>query len=300
MELHKFMIIVIMGPTASGKSRLALETASQINGEIISFDSMQVYRGLEIGTAQPTEEERRQIPHHLVGIYDISQRLDVYTFTELAEKAVADVLARGKTPILAGGTGMYLRSFLYGMDDMPGDRQVRAELDALYDAPEKEAALHAKMAETDPEVLEKFRDCRRRLIRALEVRIVSGRSILELQQNLPRKLRYDVKAFKLEMAPEVLNERIAARTDIMLRDGWIEEAENAIARGLLETPTAHQALGYKIIASYLKGELDKAELREKLVIATRQYARRQRTWFRHQHPEAVSLSSPESPLPIFR
>ena len=300
MELYKFMIIVIMGPTASGKSRLALETASQINGEIISFDSMQVYRGLEIGTAQPTEEEKRQIPHHLVGIYDISQRLDVYTFTELAEKAVADVLARGKTPILAGGTGMYLRSFLYGMDDMPGDRKVRTELDALYDAPEKEAALHAKMAETDPEVLEKFRDCRRRLIRALEVRIVSGKSILELQQNLPRKLRYDVKAFKLEMAPEVLNERIAARSDIMLREGWIEEAENAIARGLLETPTAHQALGYKIIASYLKGELDKGELREKLVIATRQYARRQRTWFRHQHPEAVSLSSPESPLPIFR
>ncbi len=292
------MIIVIMGPTASGKSRLALETAQKINGEIVSFDSMQVYRGLEIGTAQPTAAERQMIPHHLVGIYDIHQRLDVYTFTELAEKAVQDILQRDKVPILAGGTGMYLRSFLYGMDDMPGDRKIRAELDELYDAPEKEAALHARMAELDPAVLEKWRDCRRRLIRALEVKLVSGKSILELQQNLDRKLRYDVQAFKLDLAPEVLNRKIAARTEVMLQEGWIEEAEAAIKAGLLETPTAHQALGYKLIASYLNGEFSLAELKEKLIIATRQYARRQRTWFRHQHPEARSITSPESPLPI--
>ena len=295
------MIIVIMGPTASGKSRLALETARQINGEIISFDSMQVYRGLEIGTAQPTTEERESVPHHLVGIYDISQRLDVYTFTDLAEKAVADVISRGKTPILAGGTGMYLRSFLYGMDDMPGDRTVRAELDALYDAPEKEEALHAKMAETDPEALEKWRECRRRLIRALEVKIVSGKSILELQQNAPRKLRSGVKSYKLEVPPEELNLKIAARTEIMLKEGWIEEAKKAIADGLLETPTAHQALGYKIIAGYLKGEFDRDTLKEKLIIATRQYARRQRTWFRHQHPEAAPLIYRQGSFePIFR
>lgn len=294
------MIVIIMGPTASGKSRLALETAQQIDGEIVSFDSMQVYRGLEIGTAQPTLEERQAVPHHLVGIYDISQRLDVYTFTELAEKAVRDIQARGKVPILAGGTGMYLRSFLYGMDDMPGDRAVRKELDELYDAPEKEGALHARMAETDPAALEKWRECRRRLIRALEVKLVSGKSILELQQHLERKIKYDVQAFKLDLDPEELNKKIASRTDIMLREGWIEEARLAIEKGLLETPTAHQALGYKIIASYLKNEITKEELREKLVIATRQYARRQRTWFRHQHPEAVSVTSPEFPLPIVR
>ena len=294
------MIIVIMGPTASGKSRLALETAKVCNGEIVSFDSMQVYRGLEIGTAQPTPAELAKVPHHLVGICDIYQRLDVYSFTALAEEAVKDIQSRGKTPILAGGTGMYLRSFLYGMDDMPGDRTVRAELDALYDAPEKEAALHAKMAEADPAALEKWGTCRRRLIRALEVKLVSGKSILELQQNLPRKLRYDVKAYKLELTPEELNVKIAARTEIMLKEGWIDEARKAIERGLLETPTAHQALGYKIIDRYLKGEFGFDELKEKLVIATRQYARRQRTWFRHQHPEAESLTSSEFPLPIFR
>lgn len=291
------MIIVIMGPTASGKSKLALETARKINGEIVSFDSMQIYRGLETGTAQPTPEERAAVPHHLVGIYDIEQRIDVYTFTELAEKCVADILKRGKVPVLAGGTGMYLKSFLYGMDDMPGDRTLRAELDALYDAPEKEATLHARMAELDPEVLEKWRDCRRRLIRALEVRLISGKSILELQKNQPRKLREGVKAFKLELPPEELRVKIAARTDVMLANGWVEEARKAIDRGLLETPTAHQALGYKIIDLYLKGEITFDEMKTRLVTATCQYARRQRTWFRHQHPEA-EIISPGSPLPI--
>ncbi|MBR7138115.1 MAG: tRNA (adenosine(37)-N6)-dimethylallyltransferase MiaA [Lentisphaeria bacterium] len=294
------MIIVIMGPTASGKSRLALETARQLNGEIVSFDSMQVYRGLEIGTAQPTADERSCVPHHLVGIYDIKQRLDVYTFTDLAERAVKDIIARGRTPILAGGTGMYLRSFLYGMDDMPGDRELRAQLDELYDAPEREEALRHRMAEIDPAALAKWSECRRRLIRALEVKLISGKSILELQQNQARELRHnDVRAFKLELSPEELNLKIAARTEVMLKEGWIDEAEKAISAGLLETPTAHQALGYKIIDRFLKGEFSREELKEKLIVATRQYARRQRTWFRHQHPEAEAITSPESPLPIF-
>jgi tRNA dimethylallyltransferase len=261
---------------------------------------MQVYRGLEIGTAQPTADERSCVPHHLVGIYDIKQRLDVYTFTDLAERAVKDIIARGRTPILAGGTGMYLRSFLYGMDDMPGDRELRAQLDELYDAPEREEALRHRMAEIDPAALAKWSECRRRLIRALEVKLISGKSILELQQNQPRELRHnDVRAFKLELSPEELNLKIAARTEVMLKEGWIDEAEKAISAGLLETPTAHQALGYKIIDRFLKGEFSREELKEKLIIATRQYARRQRTWFRHQHPEAEAITSPESPLPIF-
>ena len=261
------MIIVIMGPTASGKSRLALETARQLNGEIVSFDSMQVYRGLEIGTAQPTADERSCVPHHLVGIYDIKQRLDVYTFTDLAERAVKDIIARGRTPILAGGTGMYLRSFLYGMDDMPGDRELRAQLDELYDAPEREEALRHRMAEIDPAALAKWSECRRRLIRALEVKLISGKSILELQQNQPRELRHnDVRAFKLELSPEELNLKIAARTEVMLKEGWIDEAEKAISAGLLETPTAHQALGYKIIDRFQFRYFYQPTLCQKLVL----------------------------------
>ena len=294
------MIVVIMGPTASGKSALALETALRLGGEIVSFDSMQVYRGLEIGTAQPTAEEKRLVPHHLTGIFDIEKRVDVCSFTALAEEAVRDILSRGKIPVLAGGTGLYLRTFLYGMDDMPGDRELRSELDELYDAPEKEPSLHEKMRELDPEALKKWGSCRRRLIRALEVKLISGRSILELQGHSPRPLRPGVQAFKLELPPDELNARIAARTEGMLQRGWIEEAKKAIARGLLATPTAHQALGYKIIAKFLKNEFSREELKEKLITATRQYARRQRTWFRHQHPEAQVLTSSAGPLPVSR
>ena len=294
------MIVVIMGPTASGKSALALETALRLGGEIVSFDSMQVYRGLEIGTAQPTAEEKRLVPHHLTGIFDLDKRVDVCSFTALAEEAVRDILSRGKIPVLAGGTGLYLRTFLYGMDDMPGDRELRSELDELYDAPEKEPSLHEKMRELDPAALKKWGSCRRRLIRALEVKLLSGRSILELQSSAPRPLRPGVQAFKLELPPDELNARIAARTEDMLRRGWIEEAEKAITRGLLATPTAHQALGYKIIAKFLKNEFSREELKEKLITATRQYARRQRTWFRHQHPEAQVLTSSATPLPVSR
>lgn len=284
-----------MGPTASGKSSLALKAAELFNGEIVSADSMQLYRGLEIGTAQPTAEERARVPHHLVGIMDIDERADVFTFQSLADKAIRDIQSRSKLPIVAGGTGLYLKNLLYGLDDMPGDRAVRKELDELYDAPEKEALLHSRMAEEDPEALEKFKLCRRRLIRALEVKIITGKSILELQSQSEKKLRYpEITAVKLDVAPEVLAEKIAVRAAAMLKNGWIEEAEEAIKRGLLTSPTAHQALGYKIIAAYLNGEFDRSTLYEKICAATRQYARRQRTWFRHQHPEASALTSAES------
>ena len=288
-------ILVIMGPTASGKSSLALKAAEMFDGEIVSADSMQLYRGLEIGTAQPTSEERKKVPHHLVGIWDIDRRADVFTFQALADEAIRDIRKRGKLPIVAGGTGLYLKNLLYGLDDMPGDRSIRQELDELYDSPEKEPLLFEKIAQLDPEALEKFRLCRRRLIRALEVKIITGKSILELQSQSEKTLRYpDITAVKLDIPPEGLAKKIAVRAKKMLEDGWIEEAQAAINNGLLTSPTAHQALGYKIISSYLNGDFDFNTLYEKICAATRQYARRQRTWFRHQHPEAVALSGAEA------
>ena len=288
-------ILVIMGPTVSGKSSLALKAAEMFDGEIVSADSMQLYRGLEIGTAQPTPEERKKVPHHLVGIWDIDRRTDVFTFQALADEAIRDIRKRGKLPIVAGGTGLYLKNLLYGLDDMPGDRSIRKELDELYDSPEKEPLLFEKMAQLDPEALEKFRLCRRRLIRALEVKIITGKSILELQSQSEKALRYpDITAVKLDIPPEELAKKIAVRAKKMLEDGWIEEAQAAINNGLLTSPTAHQALGYKIISSYLNGDFDFNTLYEKICAATRQYARRQRTWFRHQHPEAVALSGTEA------
>ncbi len=280
-------LAVIAGPTASGKSAMALELAGQLNGEIVSVDSMQLYRDIPIGTAQPTAEERRMIPHHLVGIYDFDCRAEVYTFVEMADRAIKDIIARNKLPILCGGTGLYLKALLYGLDNLPGDEELKKTLDAQYDTPQMLAELQARLKTLGDEVVvEKFTNNRRRLIRALEVRLLTGCSILELQKQYQPRLRYNLlQAFRLEHEREVLQQRIARRAGIMLKNGWIEEAENAFAKGILESPTAHQALGYKLIKRYVDGEFDLRKLEELIVTATWQYARRQLTWFRHQHPE---------------
>ena len=279
-------LTVIMGPTASGKSALALELAEVTGGEIVSADSMQLYYDLPVGTAQPTAAERAQVPHHLVGIYGLAERAEVFRWRELAEAAIADIRRRGRPAIVCGGTGLYLKALLYGLDDLPADRELRRKLDAEYDSPAGEAALHARMAELDPAALERWKSCRRRLIRALEVRLLTGRSIGELQRG-PRPLRHpEARVWRLDPAPELLKERIARRAEAMLENGWIDEARAAVAAGLFTSPTAHQALGYRQIAAFLAGECSRDELRERIVTATWQYARRQRTWFRHQHPEA--------------
>ncbi|MBS1368350.1 MAG: tRNA (adenosine(37)-N6)-dimethylallyltransferase MiaA [Lentisphaeria bacterium] len=279
-------IVVIMGPTASGKSALALDIARRCGGEIVSVDSMQLYRGLEIGTAQPTPEEQREVPHHLVGCFDFHERIDVFAFQRLADRAIAEIRARGRLPVLAGGTGFYLRALLYGLDDLPADRGLRKKLDEAYDSDAGEEPLKRRMAELDPAGLARWENCRRRLIRALEVRLLTGKSILELQKNPFDELRYPVRAWKLELPSDMLKERISRRARQMLESGWIGEARAALSAGLLESPTAHQALGYRLIADHLAGKFGYEELHARISTATWQLARRQRTWFRHQHPEA--------------
>ena len=276
-------LIIYIGCTASGKSSAALAEAEKLGGEIISCDSMQFYKDLPIGTAQPTMEERERVPHHLVGTLELDQRMTVSDYCILAQKAVADVRSRGKVPILCGGTGLYVKSFICGMDDLPADVALRKELDEKYDSVSGEAALFDEMRRLDPAALEKWQNCRRKLIRALEVRLISGRSILSFQSGQSKR-RFPCCVKLIERESEVLKARIRQRAEKMLHDGWIEEAEAAIAKGLLSTPTAHQALGYKIIAEYLNGSFDRSTLLEKLSTATWQYARRQRTWFRHQPP----------------
>ena len=290
-------IPVVMGPTASGKSALALELAERIGGEIVSIDSMQLYRNLEIGTAQPTAEEKERVPHHLVGCFDFQQRVDLFQFQKMADAAIADIISRGKIPVLAGGTGMYLKGLLYGVDDLPADRELRDKLDAMYDNDAAMPLLLERMEKLDPLACSRWNQCRRRLIRALEVKLITGKSILELQQNPGDTLRYNVRAFKLETPTEILKERIRRRTVQMLETGWIHEAEKAIADGLFSSPTAHQVLGYKLIAQHLAGEFDHAELIDSIATATWQLARRQRTWFRHQHPEAETVNMPVTSLP---
>ncbi len=274
-----------MGPTASGKSAMGLDTALKLNGEIISADSMQCYRGLEIGTAQPTDDERKLVPHHLVAFAGYSEKIDVFRFVDMAQKCIADIESRGKVPVIVGGTGFYIKALFYGLDDLPGDPELRRQLDSEYDREEAMEALRERMKSLDPAGEAKWHDCRRKLIRALEVRLLTGKSILDLQTG-ERKLRYEVSSKVLNWPPELLRERIARRTDEMLAQGWIEEAAKAIADGVLEGPTSHQALGYSIIGRYLRKEIDFQTMRERIIIETGQLARRQRTWFRHQHPEA--------------
>lgn len=290
-------LVVIMGPTASGKSALALAAARRWRGEIISADSMQFYRGLNIGTAKPTAAEQAEIPHHLIDCLDFAERMDVYEFVRAAETAVRAIRRRGRLPIVAGGSGMYLKALLYGLDPLPGDEKLRRELDEAYDHDAGFDALKARMAELDSAALARWRQHRRKLIRALEVRLLTGRSILALQSGQRSTLRFAVSAWRLEWEPAVLKERIAARTREMLAAGWIPEAEAAIRNGLLESPTARQALGYRLIGDYLAGSLNYDELTARIVTATWQLARRQQTWFRHQHPEAAVLNLPaEEPL----
>ena len=207
-------LVVIVGPTGCGKTALSIRLAEHYRAPIISTDSRQFYRGLPIGTAQPTCEERAAIAHHLVGIYELDQRAEVYTFVEMADRAIADIITRGKVPVLCGGTGLYLKSLLYGLDNLPGDDQLKAQLDAQYDDPEKLAELQARLVELgDEAVVQKFTNNRRRLIRALEIRLLTGRSIIDLQGEYKPTLRYNlINPIRLEHDRSVLQERIARRT----------------------------------------------------------------------------------------
>ncbi len=281
---------VIMGPTASGKSSLALKIALEHgNCEILSADSMQLYRGLHIGVAKPTAEEQKLVPHHLLDVLDITEKSDIFRFCADAEAALADIRGRGKTPVIAGGSGLYLRALLYGLDPLPADQAIRDELDARFDNDEHFPELLAYMEKHCPEDCRRFAQHRRKLIRACEVFRITGKQISELQSGKKTEPRRDLKSFVLVWERDVLKQRIRQRTLEMLDAGWIEEAEGLILSGLLQTPTAWQALGYSIIADYLNGKYTRNELADAIATATWQFARRQITWFKHQHPEAETV-----------
>ena len=282
-----------MGPTASGKTALALEIARTMDGEIISADSMQIYRGLDIGTAKPTREERSEIPHHLIDIVDMSEKYDVFRFVDDAEKCLLKIRSGGHLPIVAGGSGLYLRALLYGLDPMPSDPALRKEIDRQFDNDEHFPELCAMMEKADPEDLARFASNRRKLLRSWEVFQLSGQPMVRLQErwkNTPP--RPDARSFVLVWEPAVLKQRIKERCCTMLKAGWIEEAEHFLHAGLNQAPTAWQVLGYREIAAYLAGTISRGDLPDRIATATWQFARRQNTWFRTQHPEAHRIPMP--------
>lgn len=285
-------VLIITGPTACGKSALALDIARECDGEIISADSMQLYRGLNIGVAKPSAAEQAEVRHHLIDVFDFNKRIDVYTFVELAEAAVHDVWSRKRLPIIVGGTGMYIKSFLYGLDPLPSDAALRAELNREFDGTDGFERLKNIAREIIPDDFERWQQHHRRLLRAFEVFKLTGSSITQLQTLKKPELHWPVTVWNLVREREELKQRIAQRTEEMLNSGWIDEAKAAIANGLLESPTAWQALGYAVIGKYLDGQIDYETMKAQIITTTWQLARRQITWFKHQHPEAEQLPFP--------
>ena len=277
-------LIVITGPTATGKTALGVALAEKLGGEIVSADSMQLYRGMDIGTAKVTKDEMRGIPHHLIDVADPAESWSVARWCEAADRAIRDIFSRGKRPIVVGGTGLYIDSLLSGRDFSaePGDSGLREALSAEYDALGGEA-FREKLRAVDPERAEKLASAdKKRLVRALEVYTLTGETITahDLRtQSLPP--RYASLRFALCCRDrETLYARIRLRVDEMMQAGLAEEVRSLLQRGLDENTTAMQAIGYKELAAALRGECTMEEAVETVKRESCRYAKRQLTWLR--------------------
>ena len=275
--------IAIVGCTASGKSALAMEICKRHGGELVSMDSMQIYRGMDIGTAKPTEIERAQVRHHMIDMVDPTESYSSGAYVEAATNVIRDVCAREKLPVLCGGTGLYLDGLLRGgYGENYADPALRAQLEDLADA-QGALALHARLAELDPESADSIHPNNvKRVIRALEICMVSGRTKTELDRESQNALpMVDALVFGIRYQNrEVLYDRIGHRVDLMLQDGLVEETERLMKAGVFEVnATAAGAIGYKEILPYLKGHISLEQAAEDLKTATRRYAKRQMTWF---------------------
>lgn len=280
--MEKPKVIVICGPTASGKTALSIKLAQKINGEIISSDSMQIYKDMDIGTAKPSKEEMQGITHHLIDFVEPNQRYSVAEFKKDAEKAIEEILSKGKTPIIVGGTGLYVDSLIYGIEyqDIQLDERYRKELE---ERAEKEGLtqLYEEAQKIDPQAIEKISpNDKKRILRILEIYKATGKN--KTQQEIESRkngVKYDYKVFAIHWDREQLYERINKRVDIMLEQGLIQEVEQLLKK-YKEFPTAMQGLGYKEVVEYLQGEVTLEEMIEKLKMETRRYAKRQITWFK--------------------
>lgn len=272
--------VVLAGPTASGKSAVALELARQLPGEIVSVDSMQVYRGLDIGTAKPTPEEQAQTPHHLIDIVDLTAAFDAAQFVTRARQAIAEIQSRQRVPILCGGTGLYFNAWLGGLGDSPPpDPQLRAELEAM-----PLAALLDELARKDWATLDEIDvENRRRVVRAVEVIRLTGRPFSQQRARWPdRAPSLAGRSFGLLRSREDSVRRIHRRIDAMFAAGLIDETRRLLEQGLEQNRTAMQAIGYRQVVEHLRGERGRLETMEQVRIKTRQFSKRQLTWFRGQ------------------
>lgn len=282
--MDKIKIAAVTGPTASGKTALAIALAKRLDGEIISCDSMQIYRGMDIGTAKPTREELSMVPHHLIDILPADAPYSCSDYVKDAERAVEDITSRGKLPIFCGGTGLYLDRFLKGGNDDGAacDACLREELKQFYEEHGTDA-LYEKLIALDPAAAESIhKNNVKRVIRAIEICLVTGEKKSEIdKRNAEIVEKYDHKVITLSFSNrELLYKRIETRVDQMVAEGLVEETRRLMADGVFErSVTAAQAIGYKELFPYLKGEASLESCIEELKAATRRYAKRQVTWF---------------------
>lgn len=286
-------LIIICGPTATGKSDLAIEVAQKFDGEIINADSMQLYKGMDIGTAKLSIEERHGIPHHLLDILSVNEDASVAQYQELARAAIADVQSRGKATILVGGTGLYIKSVVDEMNFPETDPVLRKKLEEEAELVGA-AGLYSRLQLLDPEAAEAIEPANtRRIIRALEVIEVTGKPY---SANLPSdtSLRFpDALHIGLSMERSSLAPRIETRVHRMFSQGLVDEVNSLIQEGLLEGSTAQRAIGYAQTIALIDGRISLEQAIEETIVATRQYVRRQETWFKRDQriqwiPEGIS------------
>ena len=279
-------IIAVAGPTASGKSALALELCKRLDGELISLDSMQIYRGLDIGTAKPTKAEQAEVCHHMIDICEPTENFSAAEFAERAHKVIADVQSRGKKAVLCGGTGLYLDTVLGRLDfgEIESDEKLRGELIAFAEKNGADA-LHERLREIDPQAAEKIHPNNvRRVARAIEIYELTGKTKTEHDREAISDSPYESLIIGLDYDDrEVLYNRINRRVDAMIEAGLEGEVRSLVSRGLLSAEsTAGQAIGYKEMLGYIAGDCSLGDAVEKIKLGTRRYAKRQLTWLRRK------------------
>lgn len=292
--MQKQKVVVIGGPTASGKTDLSIRLAKKINGEIVSADSMQIYKEMNIGTAKPDEDERQGIKHYMLDIINPDERYSVADYKRQAKIAIQEIINKGKTPIVVGGTGLYIDSLIYEIEyvDIQTDLEYRKQLEERV---EKEGLqkLYEEARKIDECAMEKISpNDKKRILRVLEIYKQTGKTKTQLDKQSRKDVQYDYKVFAINMDREILYNRINKRVDIMIQKGLIDEVKQIYNKYKM-FPTAMQALGYKEVVEYLEDKITKEEMIEKIKQESRRYAKRQLTWFR-KNKQTIWLDGQEN------
>jgi len=290
--MQKLRLLTIVGPTAVGKSDVALILAQRLEGEIVSADSMQVYRGMDLGTAKPSLAEQALVRHHLIDLVEPDSEFSVAQYQSIARETIAQIHQRGKLPILVGGSGLYIRAVIDKLN-FPPTAGILGKIRKDLQEEAKTKSLFQELARLDPEGAERIDPTNtRRIIRALEVIRLTGRPFSQYQKEWPkRESIYDLRIFGLSLPRSELYRRIEDRVDRMFKEGFLEEVKGLVAQGYSDALTSRQALGYKETLDYLKGDFSWAETVELIKKKTRHLAKRQMTWFgRDPRIEWIDLS----------